>query len=104
YMPGEFGEVIPHRSTVTVGNIDEVSHPDFKMRNWWTSWMASDLVPTEIRWKIHNGMNLNSMIAIPGDSSVRRVLPPEKEKDNPAYAEIFARDAAGKVYPYMPNL
>jgi hypothetical protein len=74
------------------------------MRNWWTSWMAPDLVPTEIRWKIHNGMNVNSMIAIPGDSSVRSVLPPEKEKDNPAYAEIFARDAAGKVYPYMPNL
>lgn len=104
YMPGDFGEVIPRRPTITVNNISEVSRPDFKMRNWWTSWMARDLVPTEIRWKIHNGMNVNALIAIPGDSSVRSVLPPEKEKDNPEYSEVFARDAAGKVYPYMPNL
>ena len=104
YMPGDFGEVIPRRPTITVGNISEVSRPDFKMRNWWTSWIAGDLLPAEIRWKIHNGMNVESMIAIPSDSSVRNVLPPATEKDNPAYAEIFARDAAGRVYPYMPNL
>ena len=29
YMPGDFGEVVPARPTITVGPIDEVSRPDF---------------------------------------------------------------------------
>jgi len=104
YMPGDFGEVVPKQRTIAVGTIKEVSRPDFKMRNWWTHWFAADLGPTETRWKIRNGMNLDTMNAVPGDSSVRKVLPPEDEKDNPEYADIFARDAAGNVYPHMPNL
>jgi hypothetical protein len=104
YLPGDFGEVIPTQDTIKIGNQNEVSRPDFKMRNWWTSWMAPDLRPIETRWKIHNGMNLDPMHNIPGDSSVRSVLPPEKEKDNPAYAKVFARGLNGQVYPHMPNL
>jgi len=104
YMPGDFGEVVPKQATITAGALSEVSQPDFKMRNWWTSWMAPDLRPTETRWKIHNGMNPDSMHNIPGDSSVRNVLPPIAEKDNPKYAKVFATGMDGKVYPYMPNL
>jgi len=104
YMPGDFGEVIPKKATVTVGNLNEVSRPDFKMRNWWGP-IAPDLAPVEDRWMIRNGMNpLSRFINTPGDSSIRKVLPPEKEKDNPAYASIFAKDAKGNVYPHMPNL
>jgi Domain of unknown function (DUF4838)/Glycosyl hydrolases family 2, sugar binding domain len=104
YMPGDFGEVVPRRPTIAVGKLDVIDRPDFKMRNWWTHWFADDLRPAETRWKIRNGMNLNTLHAVPGDSSVRSVLPPESEKDNPLYAEVFARDAAGRVYPHMPNL
>lgn len=104
YMPGEFGEVIPKLATVTVENLNEVGRPDFKMRNWWTSWMSNDLRPMELRWKIHNGMNNNAMHNIPGDSSVRSVLPPEKEKDNPVFAKVFAHGMDGNIYPHMPNL
>jgi len=104
YMPGEFGEVVPQQPTIAIADINEVSRPDFKMRNWGTHWFADDLRPTETRWKIRNGMNLDPMHAIPGDSSVRAVLPPEAEKDNPKFADIFARDARGNVYPHMPNL
>jgi len=104
YMPGEFGEFIPRKTTIAIGSIHEISHPDFKMRNWWTYWFADDLRPADTRWKIRNGMNLNTMNSVPGDSSVRKVLPPETEKDNPAFADIFARDASGNVYPHMPNL
>ncbi|MHB9108167.1 MAG: DUF4838 domain-containing protein [Armatimonadota bacterium] len=104
YLPGDFGEVIPRQATITVANLNEVSRPDFKMRNWWTHWMANDLRGTETRWKIHNGMNPDPMHNIPGDSSVRSVLPPEKEKDNPIYAKVFARGINGQVYPHMPNL
>ena len=104
YMPGEFGEVVPVAPTIRVGDMRVISRPDFKMRNWWTHWFANDLRAQETRWKIRNGMNLDTMNRVPGDSSVRQVLPPEEEKDNPAYSDIFARDAAGNVYPHMPNL
>ncbi len=104
YMPGDLGEVVPPRDTVAVRGLAVVEHPDFKLRNWWTHWFADDLRPIETRWKIRNGMNLHTMHAVPGDSSVRAVLPPEQEKDNPEFAAVFARDAAGQVYPHMPNL
>ena len=104
YLPGEFGEVIPDHSTITVAPTREISRPDFKMRNWWTYWFAKDLLGIETRWKIHNGMNVEKIVSWPDDSSVRSVLPPEEEKDNPEFAEIFAQDAAGRPYPYMPNL
>ena len=104
YLPGEFGEVIPDHSTITVAPTREISRPDFKMRNWWTYWFAKDLLGIETRWKIHNGMNVEKIVSWPDDSSVRSVLPPEEEKDNPEFAEVFAQDAAGRPYPYMPNL
>ena len=91
YMPSEFGEVIPKQSTIVVSGIEEVSRPDFKMRNWWTHWFANDLRAVETRWKIHNGMNRATLHAVPGDSSARAVLPPEDEKDNPEFADVFAR-------------
>jgi len=104
YLPGEFGEVIPDHSTITVAPTREISRPDFKMRNWWTYWFANDLLGIETRWKIHNGMNVEKIVSWANDSSVRFVLPPEEEKDNPEFAEVFAQDAAGRPYPYMPNL
>jgi hypothetical protein len=69
YMPGEFGEVIPERPTVAVGEIHEIGRPDFKMREWWAHWFAEDLRPTERRWKIHNGMNLARMHSVPGTAA-----------------------------------
>jgi len=104
YMPSEFGEVVPTHDTIAVGDLNVIDHPDFKMRNWWTHWFANDLRATETRWKIRNGMNAATMHAVPGDSSVRRVLPPASEKDNPEFADIFARDASGNPYVHMPNL
>ena len=104
YLPGDFGEVIPDRPTITVASTRESGRPDFKMRNWWTNWSAVDLRGIETRWKIHNGMNVDKIVSWPNDSSVRSVLPPEEEKDNPEFAEIFAQDAAGRPYPAMPNL
>lgn len=104
YMPGEFGEVVPKYESIRFASFEQLTRPDFKMRNWWTHWFADDLRPEETRWKIRNGMNPNTMHAVPGDSSVRAVLPHESEKDKPEFAEVFARDAAGKIYPHMPSL
>ena len=104
YMPGDFGEVVPRQERIAIDDIQQTDAPDFKMRVWWTHWYANDLRPVKFRWQIRNGMNRDPMNDVPGDSYVRKVLPPDTEKDNPEYADIFARDAAGNVYPHMPNL
>jgi len=104
YMPGDFGEVVPQQETIAIDDLQQTGAPDFKMRVWWTHWYANDLRPVKYRWQIRNGMNRDPMNDVPGDSFVRKVLPPDTEKDNPEYAGIFARDAAGNIYPHMPNL
>jgi len=104
YMPGDYGELVPKKATVVVPTMNILSRPDFKMRNWWGP-MASDMRAQEYRWKIRNGMNpILHFVSLPADSSIRGVLPPATEIDNPAYAKVFAHDASGKLYPYMPNL
>lgn len=104
YMPGEYGEFVPKKKTIVVQNMNVLSKPDFKMRNWWGP-LASDLRIQEYRWKIRNMMNpILDFVTLPRDSSVRSVLPPASEINNPEYAEIFGRDEKGNPNPGMPNL
>jgi len=104
YMPGEFGELVPKRATIKIDDINVTSRPDFKMRNWWGP-MSSDLRLMEYRWKIRNGMNpILDFITLPRDSSIRGVLPPEKELENPEFAEVWGKTEAGKPNASMPNL
>ena len=104
YMPGDFGDFVPKRATITVGNLNITSKPDFKMRNWW--WTQSpDQAFLEYRWKIRNGMNpAGDFINIPGDSTIRSVLPPPAELNNPKYADVWGKGADGKPNIAMPNL
>jgi len=37
YIPGEVGEVVPERATIAVGDLDEVSQPDYLHRMIWPS-------------------------------------------------------------------
>ncbi len=37
YIPGEVGEVVPERATIAIGDLDEVSRPDFLHRMIWPS-------------------------------------------------------------------
>jgi len=104
YMPGEYGEFVPKKDTITVSNMNILERPDFKMRNWWGP-LASDLRIQEYRWKIRNMMNpILDFVTLPRDSSVRSVLPPASEVNNPEYAEIFGKDEKGNPNPGMPNV
>lgn len=104
YMPGEYGEFVPKMDTITVQNMNILSKPDFKMRNWWGP-LASDLKLQEYRWKIRNMMNpIFDFVTLPRDSSVRGVLPPASETKNLEYAEIFGKDENGNPNSGMPNL
>jgi len=104
YMPGDFGDFVPKSATIKTGDRNSLSKPDFKLRNWWWT-QSAEQAALEYRWKIRNGANpAGNIIAIPGDSSVRSVLPPPSEVNNPKYAKVFGKTATGEPHPYMPNL
>ena len=101
FMPGEYGEVVPHQTTLTVPEMRVTEKPDFAMRNWWLHALP-ELAEQEKRWKLRNKMNPDEAFAIPGDSSVRNVLPPpERVKSEP---ELFALNEDGTRNPHYPNL
>jgi hypothetical protein len=119
YMPGDFGDVVPRRPSLYVAETEVRGKPDFRLRNWWgTTSPESNLA--EYRWKLRNGLNpTGNLIAMPGDSSVRSVLPPKdsiklpkgwdklKEADKaklPDPYEIFGKHENGLVNEFMPNL
>jgi hypothetical protein len=41
YLPTEFGECIPERATLTLGDLDETYAPPFLVRTYWLSWSGS---------------------------------------------------------------
>jgi len=100
FMPGDFGEIVPSESTVTVPEVEVREKPDFVMRNWWLH-AKPELAELERRWKIRNKMNPDPMFATPGDSSVRSLLPEAVFKEHPDW---FALNPDGTRNPYHPNL
>lgn len=105
YMPGDFGEVVPKRSSIYAAEMEVRSKPDFKLRNWWgTTSPESQLA--EWRWKLRNGMNpTGELFAMPGDSSVRSVVPTaaERMKDK-KLDELLGKQENGQLSEWMPNL
>jgi len=101
YMPGEFGESVPHKLTIAFPEVQVREKPDFLMRNWWLH-ATPELAEQEKRWKLRNKMNPEPMFAVPGDSYARNILPEATYfKTHPEY---FALNADGTRNPYLPNL
>lgn len=101
FMPGEFGEYVPHRPTLEVGPLNVRQTPDFILRNWWVH-TTPEMAKEERRWKIRNKMNPDEIFAMPGDSSVRKFV-----ADKGLIAtrpDLFAKNADGTSNPYLPNL
>src|SRR5829696_3468719 len=42
YMPTEFGEVVPEKSELRLGEIDIAYAPPFEIRHFWLSWLADN--------------------------------------------------------------
>ncbi|MGC9317684.1 MAG: DUF4838 domain-containing protein [Armatimonadota bacterium] len=101
FMPGEYGEVVPHRETVVVPELSLREEPDFIMRNWWLH-TTPELAEEERAWKLRNGMSPDRMFATPSDSSARRILPAAQYFEE--HPEYFAMNADGSRNPHMPNL
>jgi hypothetical protein len=102
FMPGDYGEVVPHQPTVTVADVEVRQRPDFKMRNWWGNLATDAMRLDEYRWKVRNKMNpVLHFITLPGDSSFRALSTPDMVKAHP---NLFGQTADGKPDPGMPNL
>jgi hypothetical protein len=105
YMPGDFGEVVPTRKSIHVDEMEVHAKPDFKLRNWWGA-ASPESALLEYHWKLRNGLNPTAnLIAMPGDSSVRAVVPTAAEiaKDK-GLADLLGKQENGQPNESMPNL
>lgn len=56
YMPGEIGEFIPGRETISLPALDRMIHPDFAVRSWtWYNYSGFSL--EDVLWGRQLGMN-----------------------------------------------
>lgn len=103
FMPSDFGEYVPKVASLDVANFELRDKPDFKVRAW-NGNLAPELRADDAIWRLRNKLtlNFNDIIAIPGDSYLRRYMP-DKElmKTNPEY---FAKRLDGGLDEHMVNL
>lgn len=62
YLPTEFGEVIPERSTLKIGTLNYAYAPPFEIRHYWIAWTGSQAGATEFRRR--NFMTETSMVGM----------------------------------------
>jgi hypothetical protein len=62
YLPTDFGEVIPEKKTITVGDVNHVYAPPFEIRHYWLSWNGDNTGATEFRHR--NFMTETSMVGM----------------------------------------
>ncbi|MCM8817442.1 MAG: DUF4838 domain-containing protein, partial [Candidatus Omnitrophica bacterium] len=102
-LPGDFGEIVPQKTDVEIGELNIVDRPAFRVRSWWCN-EPPDMAPVHAIWKLRNKMSIydRDIICIPGDGWLRRYLPDPKLKDT--RPELFGKNFDGSVNPYMANL
>ena len=103
YFPGDWGEVIPEKKTVTVTELDIESQPDFAMRNIWIDgrWLISEENrQIHKQWCTRIGFSKHSLSAgaetmypTPGDGSLAQWLQPSQYAEE--HPEWYAMNEAG---------
>lgn len=102
-MPGDFGEVVPAKPTISFGDTNFTERPGFRFRTWWCN-QPIEMQQVEALWKLRNKIQLadTDVISIPGDSHLRSYMPDaELAKTKP---EVFGRTFDGQIDYHMPNL
>lgn len=100
-MPGEYGEIVPHTTTIKFQEMQVSEKPAFIVRDWWGH-VPKELRDQELRWKIRNKMNPMRLFAVPSDGTANSLIPASKYlKEHPEY---FAMRENGTPDPDMPNL
>ncbi len=98
FMPGELGEVVPAKATISVGPLNETVKPDYPVRNWnWYNFSGFDY--DDIIWARRLGMNSCNELLGPntGPHGLVHVLSePAMQKAHPEYYALIGgkRDTA----------
>ncbi|MCY3024492.1 MAG: DUF4838 domain-containing protein [Planctomycetota bacterium] len=103
FMPSDFGECVPKRSTVEVKDVELRDKPSFLVRSW-NGNLAPELHADDAIWRLRNKLTLdhNAFVAIPGDSFLRQYLP---DKENlKTHPEYFGKRLDGSVDENMISL
>ena len=102
-LPGEFGEVVPRKATLSFDDLAFTDRPTFRFRTWWCN-QPADMGATEALWKLRNKMQIadTAVIAIPGDSHLRQFMPDKSLMETKP--EIFGKSFDQSPFATMPNL
>ena len=103
FIPGDFGEVIPQKSTVTFDDVTFTDRPTFPLRTWWCNQLPEMRGP-EALWKLRSKMQISTDAVVPvaGDSRLRNYMPDASLVET--RPELFGQHMDGRPDPYMPNL
>lgn len=96
FFPGPYGEVVPKRDTIAIGDLYRQERPDFRFRNIWLSgWMPVSETDGKnyTEWMDRNKMTSLSNLSLPGDGSIVRLAPPEKYFQS--HPQLYALDEKG---------
>ena len=97
YFPGDWGEVVPEKKTITVPELDVVSRPDFPVRSIGLSgWVpiSSDEGQLYRAWEEKVGFNYDRFYPTVGDGFLAYLVPPNDYfKTHPEY---FAMNERGE--------
>lgn len=99
YMPGEFGECIPHYTALKIGAIDYAWAPPFEVRKYWLSWNGDNTGKPQFMHR-----NFFNDISVPNGHHLgtytKELIPPGKTMFNvPISDDSTAEHVARQVLP-----
>jgi len=106
YIPGEVGQVIPHKPTITVGDLDVVQRPAFLHRNIWPSLARSGMSAEQReQFETWKRRNLYGGAPVHVGHNFYRIAPAKKHFDE--HPDWYAlrngkRDASGQLCTTNP--
>lgn len=97
YMPSEFGECIPQRATLTLGDLDFAYGPFFEVRHYWNAWNGhQEDRPAFLRRNMMNDVNVPAGHVL--NTYTRDLTPPGKTMFNiPITDPKTAQHVADKI-------
>ncbi len=100
YFPGEWGEIVPQKDTVSVPNLDVLERPDFAWRHIPLSgWVRRTREESEAyrEWGYKIGFSADRLHARSSDGSMGGLLPHREYFDE--YPEFYAMNRQGERRP-----
>jgi hypothetical protein len=101
YMPGELGEIVPKKTTMTIPKMDKTVHPDFRLRYpYQYGHMFGHTTRDEVMWQLRLGIYNGPDPIVGGSHGQRNVLcRDEMKKRHPDFYALFngKRETASRL-------